>query len=177
MNEGFIMGQRDLLKSIKRRTTTSFTPWLHHYDPCTQLRQDRDVLIVEITRLREQGQRARDYIQAMEQRMNGAENKQRQMMCFLRQAVQNPSLLQQLFEKRKELLEEAAMDRIQSSLVKHESVEHVSELEALALEMQGYGVQRIDDNVEMELDGGFWEELLMNSDEEDANVSVVPRSS
>ncbi|KFK35490.1 hypothetical protein AALP_AA5G291400 [Arabis alpina] len=174
MNEGFLMGQRDLLKSIKRRTTTSSPPLLNQYDPSTELRQDRDALLVEISRLREQEQRARGYIQAMEQRINGAEKKQRLMMSFLRQAVQNPSLLQQLFDKRKE----HAMDRIQSSFVKHEAVEHVSELDALALEMQGYGRQRVDGNVERELDDGFWEELLMiNSEEEDANVNVVPRSS
>ncbi|VVB06716.1 unnamed protein product [Arabis nemorensis] len=182
MNEGFLMGQIDLLKSIRRRTTTSSPPsLLHQHDPCTELlRRDRDTLMVEVSRLREQEQRARCYIQAMEQRINGAEKKQRHMMSFLRQAVQNPSLLQQLLEQRKEPSEEAAaIDQIQTSLVKQEAVEHVSELEALALEMQGHGRQRTGD-VERELDDGFWEELLVsdhNSEEEDANVSVVPRTS
>lgn len=180
MNEGFLMGQRDLLKSIKRRTSSSSSspPSLHQQDPCTELRQDRDVLMMEISRLRQEEQRARGYIQAMEQRINGAEKKQRNMMSFLRHAVQNPSLLQQLFEQRKEPLEEPAVD--QASLVKQEAVEHVSELEALALEMQGYGRQRIDDE-ERELDDGFWEELLTNnpnnSEEEDANVNALPRRS
>lgn len=168
MNEGFLMGQRDLLKSIKRRTSSSSPPLLQHSQPdglhlgveLPQLREERNVLMMEVSRLRQEEQKARGYIQAMEQRVNGAEKKQRHMMSFLRQAVHNPSLLQQLLDKRKEL-DEAAID--QASLVKTESSEHVSELEALALEMQGYGRQRTD-VPERELDDGFWEELLMNDD-------------
>lgn len=126
--------------------------------------------MMEISTLRQEEQRARGYIQAMEQRINGAEMKQRHMMSFLRRAVQDPSLLQQLFEQKKDQ-EEATMFE-QAGLVKTEAVEHLSELEALALEMQGYGRQRTD-GVERELDDGFWEELLMNNDnseEEEANV-------
>ncbi|CAH2062964.1 unnamed protein product [Thlaspi arvense] len=182
MNEGFLMGQRDLLKSIKRRTSSSVPPSLHHsqpddgHDPCLELRQERHALMMEISRLRQQEQRARGYIQDMEQRINGAEKKQRHMMSFLRSAVQNPTLLQKLLEQQRKELEEAAIDQ-----VKLEPVEHVSELEALALEMQGYGRQRIED-VGRELDDGFWEELLMNNhhnsegdgeeEEEDANVDT-----
>ncbi|ESQ43738.1 hypothetical protein EUTSA_v10006463mg [Eutrema salsugineum] len=169
MNEGFLMGQRGLLKSIKRKTSSSAPPSLHNSqpdDPCVELRQERHVLMMEISRLRQQEQRARGYIEAMEQRINGTEKKQRHMMSFLRRAVQDPSLLQQLLEKQRK---EAAIDQ-----VKLEPVEHVSELEALALEMQGYGRQRIE-NVEKELDDGFWEELLMNNHnlvdgEEEANI-------
>ncbi|CAF2049270.1 heat stress transcription factor A-7b isoform X1 [Brassica rapa] len=170
MNDGFLMGQRDLLKSIKRRTSSSAPPSLHHSqgDPCVELRQERHVLMMEISRLRQQEQRARGYIQAMEQRINGAEKKQRHMMSFLRRAVQNPALLQQLLEQQRKELEEASMDQ-----VKPETVEHVSELEALALEMQGHGRQRTEE-VEKELDDGFWEELLMNKDEgeEEDNVNT-----
>ncbi|KAG2260869.1 hypothetical protein Bca52824_080163 [Brassica carinata] len=159
MNDGFLMGQRDLLKSIKRRTSSSAPPTLHHSenDPCVALRQERHVLMMEISRLRQQEQRARGYIQAMEQRINGAEKKQRHMMSFLRRAVQNPALLQQLLEQQRKELEEASMDQVKPE----ETVEHVSELEALALEMQGHGRQRTEE-VERELDDGFWEELLMN---------------
>lgn len=172
------MGQRDLLKSIKRRTSSSSPPTLNHSyaegdDPSVelpQLQEERHVLMMEISRLRQDEQRVRGYIQAMEQRINGAEAKQRHMMSFLRRAVENPSLLQQLFEQKKDLEDAAMID--QAGLVKMEAVEHLSELEALALEMQGYGRQRTD-GVERELDDGFWEELLMNSDnseEEEANV-------
>ncbi|KAG7566815.1 Winged helix DNA-binding domain superfamily [Arabidopsis suecica] len=178
MNEGFLMGQRDLLKSIKRRTSSSSPPTPNHYQPdgddpsveLPQLQEERHVLMMDISTLRQEEQRARGYIQAMEQRINGAEMKQRHMMSFLRRAVQDPSLLLQLFEQKKDQ-EEATMFE-QAGLVKTEAVEHLSELEALALEMQGYGRQRTD-GLERELDDGFWEELLMNNDnseEEEANV-------
>ncbi|CAH8354913.1 unnamed protein product [Eruca vesicaria subsp. sativa] len=179
MNDGFLMGQRDLLKNIERRTSSSAPPSLQHsqgdgHDPCVELRQERHVLAMEISRLRQQEQRARGYIQAMEQRINGAEKKQRHMMTFLRRAVQNPALLQQqLLEQQRKELEKASVDQ-----VKPETMEHVSELEALALEMQGYGRQRTHEEVERELDDGFWEELLMNNDylkgedEEEANVNT-----
>lgn len=125
--------------------------------------------MMEISRLRQQEQRARGYIQAMEQRIDGAERKQRHMMSFLRRVAKNPALLQQLLEQQKKELEEASMDQ-----VKQETVGHVSELDALALEMQGHGRQRTEE-VERELDDGFWEELLMNKDEDDeeeANVNT-----
>ncbi|VYS61294.1 unnamed protein product [Arabidopsis thaliana] len=180
MNEGFLMGQRDLLNSIKRRTSSSSPPSLNYsqsqpeaHDPgveLPQLREERHVLMMEISTLRQEEQRARGYVQAMEQRINGAEKKQRHMMSFLMRAVENPSLLQQIFEQKRDREEAAMID--QAGLIKMEEVEHLSELEALALEMQGYGRQRTD-GVERELDDGFWEELLMNnekSDEEEANV-------
>lgn len=106
----------------------------------------------------------------MEKRIEGAERKQRQMMSFLARAMQSPAFLHQLLKQRdkriKEIEDEAAKREIGSSM---------SELEALALEMQGYGKQR---NVkeeeahlvaERELDDGFWEELL--SDESLASTS------
>ncbi|KAF3493028.1 hypothetical protein DY000_02056963 [Brassica cretica] len=156
---------------FKRRTSSSAPPSLHHAqgDPCVELRQERHVLMMEISRLRQQEQRARGYIQTMEQRINGAEKKQRHMMSFLRRAVQNPALLQQLLEQQRKELEEASMDQ-----VKPGTVEHVSELEALAPEMQGHGRQRTEE-VERELDDGFWEELLImnkNEDGEEANVNA-----
>ncbi|KAF2589642.1 hypothetical protein F2Q70_00041292 [Brassica cretica] len=72
-----------------------------------------------------------------------------------------PRSLQQLLEQQRKELEQASMDQ-----VKPETVEHVSELEALALEMQGHGRQRTEE-VERELDDGFWEELLMMNKDED----------
>ncbi|KAJ0267144.1 hypothetical protein HA466_0010180 [Hirschfeldia incana] len=164
MNEGFLMGQRDLLKNIKRGTSSSAPLWLHHSqdDPFVDLRKERQVLMTEISRLRQQEQRARGYIQAMEQRINGAGKKQRHMMSFLRRAMENPALLQQLLEQQRyELEKDASTDQ-----VKQETVGDVSELEALALEMQGHGRQRTE-GVVRELDDGFWEELLMNKDEDE----------
>ena len=159
-NDGFLLGQRQLLKSIKRRASFGSSPSTH--DPCTELRREKQLLMMELVCLRQQQQTTRSYIKAMEQRIEGAERKQRQMMSFLARAMRSPSFLHQLLKQRdmrlKELEDEAAERERGSSM---------SELEALALEMQGYGKERNvkeeeDMVVERELDDGFWEELLSN---------------
>lgn len=211
-NEGFLRGERHLLKNIKRRKAPSQPlPPPQALGPCVEvgrfgldgeverLIRDKQVLMLELVKLRQQQQNTRAYLQAMELRLQGTEKKQQQMMSFLARAMQNPAFLQQLVqqkEKRKELEEAMTKKRrrpidqgpigagiAQSShcgegmnSVKAEPLEYgdygfgMSELEALALEMQGYGRTRTEqegrEEIEppesgaRELDDGFWEELL-----------------
>lgn len=246
-NEGFIKGHKHLLKNIKRRKNSSnpLYPQQGGIDPCVEvgrfgldgevdrLRRDKQVLMMELVKLRQQQQNTRAFLQAMEQRLQATEMKQQQMMNFLARAMQNPAFLQQLVqqkEKRKELEEALSKKRrrpieqgqkgpLQSGesssyaigssaplgmgLLKAEPLDYgyeydhnhgaVSELEALALEMQGYGrvagtelgeeeqggLEQFegDDKV---LDEEFWEELLSErfkaagdqggEDQEDVNV-------
>ncbi|KAK8630686.1 hypothetical protein V6N13_079467 [Hibiscus sabdariffa] len=205
-NEGFLRGHKHLLKNIRRRKTTS-QPLLSNQasGPCVEvggfgldgevdrLKRDKQVLMMELVKLRQQQQTTRAYIQAMEERLQGTEKKQQQMMSFLARAMQNPAFLQQLAQqkdKRKELQEAMSKKRRRPidhrpvgvdvgessriSAVKTEPSEYgdyayqVTELEALALEMQGYGRARRDhegtqddfQHHDKELDEGFWEELL-----------------
>ncbi|XP_022759739.1 heat stress transcription factor A-7a-like [Durio zibethinus] len=211
-NEGFLRGQKHLLKSIRRRKTASQTPPSQQaLGPCVEvgrfgldgevdrLRRDKQVLMMELVKLRQQQQNTRAYLQAMEERLQGIEKKQQQMMSFLARAMQNPAFLQQLMqqkEKRKEIEEamskkrrrpidrrpgavdvgESSRGREGTDPVKTEPLEfgdngyQVTELEALALEMQGFGRSRREqeethelehgENHDKELDEGFWEELL-----------------
>ncbi|WZZ75266.1 hypothetical protein YC2023_086636 [Brassica napus] len=147
--------------SIKRRASFALSS-SSIQDPCIELRKEKQLLLMELVSLRQQQETNKSYIKAMEQRIEGAEKKQRKMMSFLARAMQSPSFLHQLLKQRdmrvKELEDEAAERGRGSS---------VSELEALALEMQGYGKQKNvkeeeDMVVERELDDGFWEELLSN---------------
>lgn len=159
-----------------------------------RLRRDKYVLMMELVKLRQQQQNTRITLQAMEQRLQGTEMKQQQMMNFLARAMQNPAFIQQLVqrkEKRKELEEAISKKRRRPidqgpngaetgesshgngsrNPIKIEPLDfsdgygfEVSELEALALEMQGLGRSRkeIDpsEGEDKELDEGFWEELL-----------------
>ncbi|KAF5727045.1 Heat stress transcription factor A-6b isoform 8 [Tripterygium wilfordii] len=169
---------------------------------------------MELVKLRQQQQSTRAYVRAMEDRLQKTEAKQRQMMTFLARAMQNPGFIHQLVqnkEKHKELEEAMTKKRRRpidqgpshqrTNPIKPEPVEfgdygfEVSELEALALEMQGYGRARKDQEEEYEeelepletsgdyreLDQGFWEELLSGEldnipgpeegeDEDDINV-------
>ncbi|OVA05387.1 Heat shock factor (HSF)-type [Macleaya cordata] len=216
-NEGFLRGQKHLLKNIRRRKAPSGPPLQQqNLGACVEvgrfgldgeidrLRRDKQVLMVELVKLRQQQQNTREYLQAMEQRLQGTEQKQQQMMNFLARAMQNPTFIQQLVEqkdKRKELEEAITkkrrrpIDQGLSNVVNSEPSQSfgentikiepqnfgfgVSELETLALEMQGFsqgGKEQGDaqeeqepvlGNEDRELDDRFWEELLNERFEEE----------
>ncbi|KAF3640561.1 Heat stress transcription factor A-2b [Capsicum annuum] len=182
-----------------------------------RLRRDKHVLMMELVKLRQNQQNTRAYLRSLELRLQGTERKQQQMMNFLARAMQNPEFIQQIIQqkgKRKEI-EEAITKKRQrpidqgsssstlhvggsSHSIKSEPLEfgetsgfQVSELEALALEMQGFGRARRDQQEDMterleqfgytdkELDAGFWEELFNeedvseNEDGEEEGVNVL----
>jgi heat shock transcription factor len=120
----FLRGKKILLKNIIRRRKTNQSQAMQQQalDPsCVEvgrfgldgievdrLRRDRQVLMVELVKLRQQQQNTRTYLEAMEGRLKRTEHKQKQMMNFLVRAMQNPNFLQQLVQKkewRKELEE------------------------------------------------------------------------
>ncbi|XP_073054164.1 heat stress transcription factor A-7a-like [Primulina eburnea] len=164
-----------------------------------RLRCDKHVLMMELVKLRQQQQNTRAYLQHIEFKLQGTERKQQQMMSFLAIAMQNPEFIHQLVqlkEKRKELEEAVSKKRHRpieygessrtnrgKNPIKPEPLEfgesvpynyQVSELEALALEMQGFGKAKWEQedgdeeereltqlgSYDKELDDGFWEELL-----------------
>ncbi|XP_023001838.1 heat shock factor protein HSF30-like [Cucurbita maxima] len=106
-NEGFLGGQRNLLKTIKRRRHSSQSSQ-QQGGTCVELgqfglegelerlRRDRSSLIVELVRLRQQHQSSREQVMAMEDRLQKAESKQKQIMTFLSKALKNPSFIQKL---------------------------------------------------------------------------------
>ncbi|KAI3773106.1 hypothetical protein L6452_04305 [Arctium lappa] len=196
-NEGFSRGQRHMLKNIKRRKTPSqsLVPQQAIDDPCVdhgklrrddevkRLKCDKQILMMELVRLRQQQQNTRAHLQAMELRLQGTEKKQQKMMGFLAKAMQNPDFVQKLVRhgKRKDLEETLMKKRRRpidhgegSKLIKAEPEEwEMSELDALALEMQGFGrakrnqeeTQTSNDldgfeGEDRELDEEFWEELF-----------------
>ncbi|KAA8550822.1 hypothetical protein F0562_002506 [Nyssa sinensis] len=212
-NEGFLRGQKHLLRNIRRRKAPSQPiPSQQVLGPCVEvgrfgldgevdcLKRDKQVLMMELVKLRQQQQNTRAHLQAMELRLQGMEKKQQQMMSFLARAMQNPAFILQLAQqkqKRKELEEaiskkrrwpidqgpsvvEGESSRSSEGLnpIKVEPLDlmysygtEVSELEALALEMQGMSKARKEQEEEYEelehfesgdkeLDEGFWEELL-----------------
>ncbi|KAF8392323.1 hypothetical protein HHK36_022665 [Tetracentron sinense] len=208
-NEGFLRGHKHLLKNIKRRKAPSQPPLLQQpLEPCIEvgrfgfdgeidrLRRDKQVLMGELVKLRQQQQDTRAHLQVIEQKLQGTELKQQQMMTFLARVMQNPTFIQQLVqhkERRKEQEEAITKKRRRPidqrpidfgggessqrggeilAKIKHQDIERVnwfevSELETLALEMQGFRRARKDqeeeqghDSGDKALDEGFWEELL-----------------
>nr|GEU46237.1 heat stress transcription factor A-7a-like [Tanacetum cinerariifolium] len=207
-NETFVRGQRHALKNIKRRRAPSQTlspqqtrsPGSESAtlgaDEVGRLKHEKEVLMMELVKLRQQQQNTRAQIQAMEVRLQGTEEKQRKMMRFLAKAMQNPDFIRKLVKhgKGKEL-QEAFMNHIGDSsggskLLKAEpedftdpSTFEVSELEALALEMQGFGRNKRNQEEESnklgfqcdekELDDEFWEELFSERVDEKSGVEDV----
>ncbi|XWS26427.1 hypothetical protein CRYUN_Cryun26dG0031400 [Craigia yunnanensis] len=111
-NEGFLGGQKHLLKTIKRRRNILRNSQEQGGGACVELGQfgldgeldrlkrDRSVLRAEIVRLRQQQQHSRDQIVAMEDRLQSTERKQQQIMTFLAKALRNPTFIQQFAQKK-----------------------------------------------------------------------------
>ncbi|KAF3324367.1 heat stress transcription factor A-2b-like protein [Carex littledalei] len=126
-NEGFLRGQRHLLKTIKRRkpltqpvsSQQSHGPYLElgqfqYESEIDRLKRDKQLLMTELVKLRQEQQTTRSHLKAMEDRLQGTEQKQQYMMAFLARVMRNPELLQQLISKngkRKELEEEISKKR------------------------------------------------------------------
>ncbi|KAI3678884.1 hypothetical protein L6452_38188 [Arctium lappa] len=196
-NNAFLRGQRHILKNIKRRKASSHhpPPQQQANNPCVEvgtfgvdgeverLRRDKQVLMTELVKLRQQHQNTRIHLQEMELRLKGTEKKRQKMMGFLAKALQSPEFVQKLAshgERKK--LEDAIMKKRRKRPIDHgpnrvnivESSEtgtefrDLSELEELALEMQGVGrSKRSREELEakdlsgvQEFDEEFWEELF-----------------
>lgn len=109
-NEGFLGGQRHLLKTIKRRRHASQS--LQQQGGAAvevgqfglegeleRLKRDRNVLMAEIVRLRQQQQNSREQVLAMEDRLQTTEKKHQQIMTFLAKALQSSTFIQQFVQR------------------------------------------------------------------------------
>eukprot|EP01018_Ginkgo_biloba_P005510 Gb_15358 [translate_table: standard] len=128
-NEGFLRGQKHLLKSIYRRKPTH-----SHSQPQQQgqsssvgacvevgkfgleeeierLKRDKNVLMTELVRLRQQQQSTDLQLQSLGQRLQGMEQRQQQMMSFLAKAMQNPGFLAQLVQQNENNIRIAAANK------------------------------------------------------------------
>ncbi|KAI3906987.1 hypothetical protein MKW92_023603 [Papaver armeniacum] len=118
-NEGFLGGQKHLLKYIKRRRNITqniqqgggigLCVELGQHgleDEIDRLKKDRSVLMSEVVRLRQQQQNSEGEIVVIEKRLQVIERKQRNLMDFLAKALKNSDFVHQLIsrnEQNKEL--------------------------------------------------------------------------
>ncbi|GMH09116.1 hypothetical protein Nepgr_010956 [Nepenthes gracilis] len=122
-NEGFLRGQKHLLKSINRRKPAHAHPHPPQQQPvlhgtsaksCVEvgkfgfeeevetLKRDKNVLMQELVRLRQQQQATDNQLQGVGQRIQVMEQRQQQMMSFLAKAMQSPSFLAQIVQQQNE---------------------------------------------------------------------------
>ncbi|XP_071730384.1 heat stress transcription factor A-2-like [Rutidosis leptorrhynchoides] len=111
-SEGFLGGQRHLLKTIRRRRNVAQSTQIKQESgPCIEvgqygieeelegLKRDRSLLMAEIVRLRQLQQHSKDQLITMENRLRATEKKQQNMMGFLAKAFSNPEFLQRYMNK------------------------------------------------------------------------------
>ncbi|XP_034684515.1 heat shock factor protein HSF30 isoform X2 [Vitis riparia] len=154
-NEGFLGGQKHLLKNIKRRRHVSQNTQQGGLGACVELGQygledelerlkrDRNVLMAEIAKLRQQQQNSRNELVVMEGRMQNTEKKQMQMMTFLAKALNNPSFVQQFIQQRREL-RGAEIGR-KRRLTTSQSAENLQEVITVASIDQAFSYANQDD--------------------------------
>ncbi|KAF2583962.1 hypothetical protein F2Q70_00034487 [Brassica cretica] len=123
-NEGFLRGQKHLLKTISRRKSTqghgsssSSNPQSHQghmaslsscvevgkfglEEEVEQLKRDKNVLMQELVKLRQQQQSTDSKLQSMVKSLQTMEQRQQQIMSFLAKAVQNPTFLSQFIQNQ-----------------------------------------------------------------------------
>ena len=116
-------GQKHLLKSISRRKPahghSHQQPQQSHgqsssvgacvevgkfglEEEVERLKRDKNVLMQELVRLRQQQQTTDNQLQTMVQRLQGMEQRQQQMMSFLAKAVQSPGFLAHFVQQQNE---------------------------------------------------------------------------
>lgn len=107
-NEGFLRGQRHLLKNIRRRKPPNSSPnqqslgsylEVGHFgydEEIDQLKRDKQLLMSEVVKLRQEQQNTKTDLQALEEKLKDTEQKQQQMMAFMARVMQNPEFMRQL---------------------------------------------------------------------------------
>lgn len=125
-NEGFLRGQKHLLKTISRRKSAQghggSNPQSQQLsqgqgsmaalsscvevgkfgleEEVEQLKRDKNVLMQELVKLRQQQQTTDNKLQVMVKHLQAMEQRQQQIMSFLAKAVQNPTFLSQFIQKQ-----------------------------------------------------------------------------
>ncbi|KAG8061837.1 hypothetical protein GUJ93_ZPchr0003g16836 [Zizania palustris] len=117
-NEGFLRGQKHLLKTINRRKPTQGNSQVQQpqlptapspacvevgkfgmEEEIEMLKRDKNVLMQELVRLRQQQQTTDHQLQTLGKRLQGMEQRQQQMMAFLAKAMHSPGFLAQFVQQ------------------------------------------------------------------------------
>ncbi|KAM0866062.1 hypothetical protein ACQ4PT_042859 [Festuca glaucescens] len=138
-HEGFLRGSKHLLKTIVRRRSSptqqsslqpgssifrktqpsssgesTLDPELH------SLRTEKNALLQEVARLKKEHNQTIEHMNTLNQRLETAEGRQKQVVSFLAKLLQNPDFLRQL-KMHRERREEIDSARVRRKFLKHAS--------------------------------------------------------
>ncbi|XP_055832692.1 heat stress transcription factor A-6b-like [Solanum dulcamara] len=215
-NEGFLRGKKHLLRTIRRRKTSNFIKSINQgmdsSSSCVELgsfgsfngeidrlRRDKQVLMIELVKLKQHQKTTKSHLQSMEQKLQWTEIKQEKIMSFLAKALHNPNFVEQIMQqkdKRKQLEEAIKKKRRRpidyqagpSNIIKleldqdfgdHINNEFDNDLE-VAMNMQSgstlINLEEEEENNYVEKDvehnEGFWEDML-NKNVEDEIMALL----
>lgn len=126
-NEAFQRGKKHLLKSIQRRKSPQSQQIASYIGPSTEagksglegdlerLRNERSTLMQEVVELQQQQQGTVHLMEAVNERLQSAEQRQKQMVSFFAKMVQNPSFMARL--KQKEQQKEIGSPRVRKKFM------------------------------------------------------------
>ncbi|XP_011016541.1 PREDICTED: heat stress transcription factor A-3 [Populus euphratica] len=133
-NESFRRGEKHLLKNIHRRKSTQSQQVGSHTGSLTEagrsgldseverLRKERSVMMQEVIELQKQQSGTVHDVQSVNQRLQAAEQRQKQMVSFLAKLFQNPAFLARLKQKKEQ--GEIGSSRMKRKFVKHQQHQH-----------------------------------------------------
>lgn len=133
-NEFFRRGEKHLLKNIHRRKSTQSQQVGSHTGSLTEagrsgldseverLRKERSVMMQEVIELQKQQSGTVHDVQSVNQRLQAAEQRQKQMVSFLAKLFQNPAFLTRLKQKKEQ--GEIGSSRMKRKFVKHQQHQH-----------------------------------------------------
>ncbi|CAL0299373.1 unnamed protein product [Lupinus luteus] len=132
-NEAFQRGKKHLLKNIQRRRSQQSQQVGNYLGPCTdsrksgveveieRLRKERSMLMKEVVDLQQQQRRTVHHAGEVNQRLQSAEQRQKQMVSFLAKLFQNPAFLARLTLKKEQ--REIDSPRVRRKFVKQHQPE------------------------------------------------------
>ncbi|KAF5473613.1 hypothetical protein F2P56_010213 [Juglans regia] len=132
-NEAFQRGKKHLLKNIQRRKSPQSQQIGVYIQPSTEagrpvpegeiqkLRKEKGRLMQEVVELQQQQQGTIHHMEAVNQRLQTAEQRQKQMVSFLAKLVQNPAFLARLQQQK--VKGEIGSSRVRRKFVKQHQYE------------------------------------------------------
>ncbi|KAI6706485.1 hypothetical protein NL676_009447 [Syzygium grande] len=134
-NEAFQRGKRQLLKNIQRRKSPQTQQIGSYSGPSSEagkpglevevvmLRKEKSMLMQEVVELQQQHRGTAHHAEAVNQRLQAAEQRQKLMVSFMAKLLQNPSFVALLREKKEQ--REIGPSRMRQKFLKHHQPEDV----------------------------------------------------